>query len=48
MDSGALRDFFGYEEKHVLYKINLFIFSFLKSISDISVMEKSNKANGQN
>ena len=44
VDSGAL-DFFGYEGKHVHYRINLFILSFCKSISDISVMEKSNKAN---
>ena len=48
MDIGALDIFFGYEGKHVHYKINLFIFSFLRSISDISVIEKSNKANGQN
>ena len=28
MDSGALEICFGYESKHVHYKINLFIFSF--------------------
>ena len=47
VDNGAL-EIFGYEGKHVHYKIDLFIFSFLRSISNISVMETSNKTNGQN
>ena len=48
MDRGALEIFLVMKGKHDHYKINLFIFSFLRSISDISVMEKFNKANGQN
>ena len=43
----SFRNFFGYEGKRVHYKISLFSV-FLRSISDVSVMEKSNKANGQN
>ena len=49
MDSGALEIFWGYEEKHVHYKLFFVIFNFLfRSISDISFREKSNKANRQN
>ena len=51
MDSGALEIFLVMRENMFIIKsffIFFFIFSFLRSISDISVMEKSKKANGQN
>ena len=38
MDSGDLEIFFGYEGKHVQYRINLYQFSvFFTSISDILI-----------
>ena len=49
MDSGALEIFLVMRENMFIIKlVCLFSFLFFKSISDISVMEKSNKGNGQN
>ena len=48
MDSGALEIFLVMRENMLIIKLICLFSVFLRSISDISVMEKSNKANSQN
>ena len=48
MDSGALEISLVLRENMFNKEIICSVFIFLRSISDVSVIEKSNKANGQN